>query len=127
MLVGGFEGLAGAGGRLEGEVAQVVGCAAEGLEDAARFELAGGGVRGEDELAGANVLDVEELVVSRRRRGSRWRYSCRAKTERHRVECPLMTGRRFATNGAAPGRGRRKQRRVKDRAKVRYGEILSAP
>ena len=62
MLVGGFEGLFGAGGRLEGEVAEMVGDAAEDLLDAFWLKLPGGGVHREDVLAGANVLDVEEVV-----------------------------------------------------------------
>ncbi len=60
VLVGGFEGLAGAGGGFKGEVAEMVRNAAEDLLDAFGLKLAGGGVRGEDELSGANVLDVEE-------------------------------------------------------------------
>ena len=36
--------------------------AAEGFENSSRFELAGGGVGGEDQLSGSNVLDFEELV-----------------------------------------------------------------
>ncbi len=63
VLVRCLEGLADAGGRLEGQVAEVVGCALEGLEDTARFKLAGGRVGRQDQLSRANVLDVEELVV----------------------------------------------------------------